>query len=128
MGAAMARESARRRTLRALGVSASVVTLVTVCQVFQSSAAHGQPQAVAADRAHSPAASNAQPFPAGGLTLEDAVFRFLADNLELRAMRDEIAMADADIEAAGQRPQATFGIWDGQTLSRRDHSCRPESA
>jgi outer membrane protein, heavy metal efflux system len=113
MGAPMARECARRRLFRALSVSASVVTLVTVCEVFESSAAHGQPQAVGADRAHSPAASKAQPLPPDGLTLEDAVLRFLADNLELRAMRDEIAMADADIEAAGQRPQATFGIWVG---------------
>jgi cobalt-zinc-cadmium efflux system outer membrane protein len=38
--------------------------------------------------------------------LDQAVERFLKENLELRAMRDEVLMAQADIEAAGQPPQA----------------------
>jgi outer membrane protein, heavy metal efflux system len=41
-----------------------------------------------------------------GMTLGQAIDRFLKENLELRAMRDEIAMARADVEAAGQPPQA----------------------
>jgi cobalt-zinc-cadmium efflux system outer membrane protein len=44
--------------------------------------------------------------PDGGLTLDQAVDRFLEESLELRAMRDEIPMAQADVEAAGQPPQA----------------------
>jgi outer membrane protein, heavy metal efflux system len=41
-----------------------------------------------------------------GMTLDQAIDRFLKENLELRAMHDEIAMARADVEAAGQPPQA----------------------
>jgi cobalt-zinc-cadmium efflux system outer membrane protein len=41
-----------------------------------------------------------------GLTLQQSVDRFLKENLELRAMHEEIPMAQADIEAAGQPPQA----------------------
>ena len=41
-----------------------------------------------------------------GLTVDQAVDRFLKENLELRALHDEIAMAQADVEAAGQPPQA----------------------
>jgi outer membrane protein, heavy metal efflux system len=37
--------------------------------------------------------------------LNQAVDRFLKENLELRAMRQEIPMAQADVEAAGQPPQ-----------------------
>ncbi|MFI5459394.1 MAG: TolC family protein [Isosphaerales bacterium] len=37
--------------------------------------------------------------------MDQAVDRFLKENLELRAMRDEIPMAQADVEAAGQPPQ-----------------------
>jgi len=40
------------------------------------------------------------------MTLDQAVDRFLKENLELRAMSDEIPMAQADVEAAGQPPQA----------------------
>jgi cobalt-zinc-cadmium efflux system outer membrane protein len=41
-----------------------------------------------------------------GMTVDQAVERFLKENLELRTMHDEIAMASADVEAAGQAPQA----------------------
>ena len=41
-----------------------------------------------------------------GMTLDQAIARFLKENLELRALHDEIAMAQADVEAAGQPPQA----------------------
>jgi outer membrane protein, heavy metal efflux system len=44
--------------------------------------------------------------PDDGLTLNQAVDRFFKENLELRALRQEIPMAQADIEAAAQPPQA----------------------
>jgi cobalt-zinc-cadmium efflux system outer membrane protein len=49
-----------------------------------------------------------------GLTLDQAVDRLLKDNLELRAMRDEIRMAEADVEAAGQPPLAELWIRRGK--------------
>jgi cobalt-zinc-cadmium efflux system outer membrane protein len=45
-----------------------------------------------------------------GLTLDQAVDRLLTDNLELRVLRDEIRMAVADVEAAGQPPLAELWI------------------
>ena len=51
--------------------------------------------------------------PDGALTLKAAEERFLKNNLELRAMRLEIPMAQADIEAAGQSPQASLWVWAG---------------
>jgi cobalt-zinc-cadmium efflux system outer membrane protein len=44
------------------------------------------------------------------LTLDQAVDRFLKENLELRTLRDEVLMAQADVEAAGQPPQAWLWI------------------
>ena len=43
-------------------------------------------------------------------TLNQAVERFLKGNLELRALRLEMPMAQADVETAGQPPQAKFLI------------------
>ena len=48
-----------------------------------------------------------------GMTLDQAVDRFLKENLELRAMHDEVLMAQADVEAAGQPPQASLLIGVG---------------
>jgi cobalt-zinc-cadmium efflux system outer membrane protein len=45
-----------------------------------------------------------------GLTLDQAVDRLLTDNLELCVLRDEIRMAEADVDAAGQPPQAELWI------------------
>ena len=44
------------------------------------------------------------------MTLDQAIGRFLKENLELRALHDEIAMARADVEAAGQSPRAYLFI------------------
>jgi outer membrane protein, heavy metal efflux system len=84
-------------------------SLFALSLVLESTAAHGQ---LAPPRGTEPAKAVpveiAQPVPPDGLTLEDAVLRFLADNLELQALRDEITMAQAHVEAAGQRPQAAL--------------------
>lgn len=45
-----------------------------------------------------------------GMTLDQAIGRFLKESLELRALHDEIAMARADVEAVGQPPQASLLI------------------
>ena len=51
--------------------------------------------------------------PDDGLTLGSAIDRFLKENLELRACHDEIAMAQADVEAACQPPQSSLFIGVG---------------
>jgi cobalt-zinc-cadmium efflux system outer membrane protein len=43
--------------------------------------------------------------PDTGMTLDQAVERLLEENLDLRAAHHEIAMAQADVEAAGQPPR-----------------------
>ena len=48
--------------------------------------------------------------PDPGMTLDQAIERLLKENLELRAAHDEIDMAEADIEAAGQPPRASLFI------------------
>jgi outer membrane protein, heavy metal efflux system len=48
--------------------------------------------------------------PDPGMSLDQAIGRLLKDNLALRAARDEIAMADADIQAAGQPPRSSLFI------------------
>jgi cobalt-zinc-cadmium efflux system outer membrane protein len=48
--------------------------------------------------------------PEPGMTLDQAIERLFKENLELRAAHDEIDMAEADIEAAGQPPLASFVI------------------
>jgi outer membrane protein, heavy metal efflux system len=56
--------------------------------------------------------------PLDGLTLSQAVERFLKENLELKALRLELPMAQADVEDAGQPPQANFLIEAGATGMR----------
>jgi outer membrane protein, heavy metal efflux system len=48
--------------------------------------------------------------PEPGMTLDQAIERLLKEDMELRAAHDEIDMAEADIEAAGQPPPASFVI------------------
>lgn len=48
--------------------------------------------------------------PDPAMTLDQAVDRLLRENLELRACHDEIAMAEADVEAAGQPPRPSLFI------------------
>jgi outer membrane protein, heavy metal efflux system len=89
---------------------AALAALVTSCV---STTVHGQ---AATPPPRAPGQSSCEELvpsekrPDDGLTLNQAVERFLKENLELKALRLELPMAEADIEAAGQAPQANFLI------------------
>ncbi len=102
---------ASRCALRALLRPVVLTSVAALSLALESNPARGQPAPLRGPEPAKAGAANAvQPLPPDGLNLEDAVLRFLADNLELRAMRDEIAMAQADVVAAGQMPQAALHI------------------
>jgi cobalt-zinc-cadmium efflux system outer membrane protein len=86
-----------------------IVSLLAFTVFLTETAAFGQPVSprppdLGRQKLTEPLIENYRPD--DGLTVDQAVDRFLKENLELRAMRDEITMAQADVEAAGQPPQA----------------------
>jgi hypothetical protein len=99
---------------RATRVGLFLVPAVILMTVFASTQAMGQ-AATPSPRAPVPRFYDEPPRlgeRADGrlTTLNQAVDRFLKENLELRALHHEIPMAQADVEAAGQPPQEQFLI------------------
>jgi hypothetical protein len=108
MAVCITRAHASQWPRRATQVALFLVSTAIFMTFFASTEARGQattpprlaPGARGDDKAARPAKGPENP-----LTLSQAVDRFLKENLELRAMRDEISMAQADIEAAAGPPQ-----------------------
>ena len=116
--------ASRRWALVELAVPMALATLLCSAQAFGQPA--GPPRPVGPKPAQAPMVIGPGDGPRDGLTLKEAEDRFLRENVELQALRLEIPMAQANVEALGQLPQTHLLFKVGPEGIRTFEVRRPE--